>query len=68
MMVGYVQEPTLAGIEPRVNGFVKAHSLMGAGHELASESNNAHSEKLRSSHVRASGLPIRLDHVWVVLP
>ncbi|MGW9111841.1 hypothetical protein [Microbacterium sp. NPDC055683] len=68
VMVGYVQQPTTAGIEPRVNGFVKAHSLMGTGHELVPQSTNVHSEKLRSSHVRTSGKPINLDHVWVVLP
>jgi len=68
VMIGYVQEPSTAGIEPRINGYVNAHALMGTGHELIPEAANAHSEKLRSSHARESGIPIRLDHVWVVLP
>ena len=67
VMVGYVQEASTAGIEPRINGFVNAHAMMGAGHELIPEATNAHSEKLRSSHTRPSGNPIRLDHIWVVL-
>ncbi|WP_406250364.1 hypothetical protein ACI7YT_09125 [Microbacterium sp. M] len=67
MMIGYVQESSTAGIEPRINGFVTAHALMGAGHELIPETTSTHSERLRSSHPRASGAPIRLDHVWVVL-
>lgn len=67
VMIGYVQEPNSAGIEPRINGFVNAHALMGAGHELVPETAGAHNEKFRSSHVRASGPSIRLDHIWVVL-
>lgn len=67
VMIGYVQESTTAGIEARVNGFVSIHTEMGAGHEIVPESVGAHSEWLRSSHARASGAPIRLDHVWVVL-
>lgn len=68
VMVGYVQAPTTVGIVPRINGYVSGHARMGAGHELVPESNNAQSEKLRSSHTRASGKPILLDHVWIVLP
>ncbi|GHF12885.1 hypothetical protein GCM10011600_12090 [Pseudolysinimonas yzui] len=68
MMVGYVQDPTTGGLQHRVNGYVNTHKLMGAGHELIQESTNANSEWLSSSHNRASGLTIRLDHMWVVLP
>lgn len=67
MMVGYVQELTTAGLQPRVNGYVSTHMLMGADHELAPVTTDANSEWLSSSHNRASGPPIRLDHVWVVL-
>lgn len=69
VMIGYVQEPTTVGLEPRVNKYVNTHALMGAGHELvAAKSTNAHSKRWQSSHARSAGLPIRLDHVWVVLP
>lgn len=68
MMVGYVQEPTTAGLRPRINGYVNTHKLMGAGHELVHEKTDANSEWLASSHDRLSGLNIRLDHVWIVLP
>lgn len=68
MMVGYVQEQTTAGLRPRVNGYVNTHKLMGVGHELGPETTSPNSEWLSSSHDRASGLTIRLDHVWVLLP
>lgn len=68
IMVGYVQEQTTVGLHARVNGYVSKHNLMGAGHELVAETISANNEWLGSSHDRASGLTIRLDHVWAVLP
>lgn len=68
IMVGYVQEQNTTGLQPRVNGYVNTHKLMGADHQLVPEVTNAYCEWLSSSHDRASDLTIRLDHVWVVLP
>ena len=68
LMLGYVQDATVAVIEPRVNGFVNTHAIMGEGHQLVPQRADAISARLRSSHARASGLPIVLDHVWIRLP
>lgn len=67
IMVGYVQGSATAGLQSRLNNYVSSHSLMGSSHQLASGPSYANSEWLGSTHHRASGLAMRLDHVWAVL-
>ncbi|WP_042575822.1 hypothetical protein [Rhodococcus sp. MEB064] len=68
MMIGYIQEPSTADLQSRVNGYVTTHALMGIGHELASTNRSGNTEWLSSDHKRPSNKAIRLDHVWLKLP
>jgi hypothetical protein len=63
-MVGYVQAGTIAGILLKINQQIVGHPSMGTAHQLKPLRDNATSW-CRSSHSRASGSPIRIDHMLV---
>lgn len=64
-MVGYAQAGTLARLVTLISRQVAGHPAMGAGHQLKPLSENGPSLWSRSSHLRASGTAISVDHLLV---
>jgi hypothetical protein len=64
-MVGYAQAGTLDRLVTLINRQVAGHPAMGTKHQLKPLSENGQSSWSRSSHPRASGATISVDHLLV---
>lgn len=64
-MVGYVQAGTFAQVLTKINQQVSGHPGMGVAQTLRLLRDNETSSWNRSCHPRASGQPIRIDHLLV---
>jgi hypothetical protein len=64
-MVGYAQAGTLARLLTMINRQVAGHQGMGTAHQLKLLREDGASLWSRSSHPRASGKPISVDHLLV---
>lgn len=64
-MVGYVQAGTLTEVLTKINEQVKGHPSMGVAQILSLLRDDGTSSWNRSCHPRASGHPIRIDHLLV---